>query len=858
MSPNINEEMFSSMSPSEQDAMLAGMNDAVAEKRAARPSSRPFLPDALQISGLTGGQRPNLEVLTSALSGVNDLVQGGVKTAQETLSPIMNSGSRLAPLAGALTGVGDLVGAGSQAIAGLPNTSYGDVVKGVGEALGFVGGEALVGPPGAIAGSSLGRLGASSVINGIDSAISGNDYSTSMSGAGTELGLGAIDGIMMRGLTPKLDPATVAADRAKILGDVAEHNYETSLDKLVSKLSPTAQESKNWQIPEAGSLRNTVKTLIEKYGFKVDSLESIQKQFWDLIGGQSADGTVKKGWLQDQLSVAAESIDALIPKGKFSETLGPRLEAFKQKAVSNVSSTAPERESITNELSRRVDGIREYFADPADVQNYSTHKNLLEQLNPQIDALEAKLGMSEPYASTRRLQEEELSALRRQRNEFSSYLQKVSPPNKDVDLEIFPTSRGDMKGLDEIRKVYSEIDSQAKALEKDLYGSASNERIRQKQIDELGKLKRQKAETVGTLSELETRLSDPEVTFAGIRRARDQAQEVAKASFGNEENSILANARQDLSNALREEERGMLQIYSGQGVVADPSGAMALDLRGINPQTGAPYVDPAAAAQYLDLNEQYHLMKEAEPAFMRLANQAAKDPGKKKEFRWPNLYGRVGMGGPRIAASEGFVRRSPAELSINKELGKLSNTISTAGKSAVGFLPKTTSALDATIKMVSGQRVAMSMGMASAERSVEAYSKSPDSIKNLQQSIFLNALKQFGIPEGSDLAQVPPQIQQQAQQEAQMMTQWLSDAQAMGDENDQAIALTKIAKLVPEAFPRSKSGIAGEVTIGGERKLMDPTDRAKYIEKIQNRKELNYLKKAKIISQLNDTFTITD
>lgn len=110
---------------------------------------------------------------------------------------------------------------------------------------------------------------------------------------------------------------------------------------------------------------------------------------------------------------------------------------------------------------------------------------------------------------------------------------------------------------------------------------------------------------------------------------------------------------------------------------------------------------------------------------------------------------------------------------------------------------------------------------------------------------------------GADLSQVDAQTMMEANQQVMMALQPLNDAIKFGNEDEIGAAYSQVAKQFPELFPAPKTGIKGEVEDSqGRVKLYDPTDRARYMSQVQVDSELGWDEKAKIVSELNNTFTV--
>lgn len=117
---------------------------------------------------------------------------------------------------------------------------------------------------------------------------------------------------------------------------------------------------------------------------------------------------------------------------------------------------------------------------------------------------------------------------------------------------------------------------------------------------------------------------------------------------------------------------------------------------------------------------------------------------------------------------------------------------------------------------------------------------------------------EFSPEERQQLAQILPDLEQQvAQREAEFEQafQAVDDALALGGEPEVGAAVSRLAKLFPEAFESPKSGIVGEVRINGKPTLLDPVDRGRYAQKIENM-NLDSIEEYRVLTALHKDGTV--
>lgn len=143
-----------------------------------------------------------------------------------------------------------------------------------------------------------------------------------------------------------------------------------------------------------------------------------------------------------------------------------------------------------------------------------------------------------------------------------------------------------------------------------------------------------------------------------------------------------------------------------------------------------------------------------------------------------------------------------------------------------------------------------------------AGAQEPD-LTTLKNSMTLSTLIDNGIAppdsrqSGFDISKVDPQMMQMVNAKVMEALAPLNDAIRFGGEDEVGAAYSQVMKQFPELFPAPKTGIKGEVTDSkGNVKLYDPMDRARYMGQIQVDSDMDWGEKAKVVSELNSTFTV--
>lgn len=136
----------------------------------------------------------------------------------------------------------------------------------------------------------------------------------------------------------------------------------------------------------------------------------------------------------------------------------------------------------------------------------------------------------------------------------------------------------------------------------------------------------------------------------------------------------------------------------------------------------------------------------------------------------------------------------------------------------------------------------------------------PNAIVN---GIVVNTLAEHGITEVDDqeLSQIAqdPGFQgmvSAAQAEAAQAMAGFNEALVREDENALAVQVATLSKQYPGAFDAAKTGIPGEVTIGGKTRFPFPEDAQRYADRVRSADEIDVFEKAKIVSELNKSGTV--
>jgi len=135
-------------------------------------------------------------------------------------------------------------------------------------------------------------------------------------------------------------------------------------------------------------------------------------------------------------------------------------------------------------------------------------------------------------------------------------------------------------------------------------------------------------------------------------------------------------------------------------------------------------------------------------------------------------------------------------------------------------------------------------------------------LSGIENGVTLSMMVDNGIitPEqkanGVDLNSLDPAKVQAASQLASQALAPLKNSLQFGSKDEVAAAYGELAKQFPELFPEPKTGLKGEVIVGGKVKLYNPMDRARYANQIQLDSKMGWDEKAIETSELNHTFTV--
>ena len=136
---------------------------------------------------------------------------------------------------------------------------------------------------------------------------------------------------------------------------------------------------------------------------------------------------------------------------------------------------------------------------------------------------------------------------------------------------------------------------------------------------------------------------------------------------------------------------------------------------------------------------------------------------------------------------------------------------------------------------------------------------SSEQMTALQDAVFTTLAQDRGLFAEDAFAadQIDPAMEEELEIQMKGQLQPLEDAIKFGDEQDVAMALSETAKRFPEAFPKPKSGIHGEVIMNGKTTLPSPDDRMKYSDMIKKDPTLSVTEKANAISAVNFNGEVT-
>lgn len=336
------------------------------------------------------------------------------------------------------------------------------------------------------------------------------------------------------------------------------------------------------------------------------------------------------------------------------------------------------------------------------------------------------------------------------------------------------------------------------------------------------------------VNDLQKEIDNPKLSFYNNWEVRVQLDRLAKDAFDNPDASIYGKLYEAMSNAARDFENSRASM-----------------------------INPEVATSLDALQRKYYLLNQIIPGAGRVAKKSFADEEKTGILGRTRGMIRLGRTGVYPVISENLFRGADKKA-MRETLSRAQNTINFNGMgNGIGNRNITNLA---TAAISDASRYAV-RGMVTGQVAREArdYVKNSGSLKGLENSITMEALFDAGLVNeeekrtGVDLNRIQmsnPELFRQVMAEASMPMTMLRDAIRFGDEEDVGVALTQIAKTYPSVFPDPETGIKGEVKVGGKIKLYDAMDRAKYAEKIKQDSGKSWEDKARIVSELNDTWTV--
>ena len=356
---------------------------------------------------------------------------------------------------------------------------------------------------------------------------------------------------------------------------------------------------------------------------------------------------------------------------------------------------------------------------------------------------------------------------------------------------------------------------------------------------EVSRLQQQHDETLQQFSEAQSQINDPNASFAQLHQyKRAWSKELGSAAFLKEAEDLA------FSPETGKQIVGKLANYLDEKVngITDPQSGMLVK-PGIR-QLGQ--TQSQLADQYTQSNKNYGMLSD----FLEQVGKASGHLEKVDVVKPPETS--IGLKSVPYASRIPLVGKYlvyPSKTARNLMQDELYHK-------AVSNLP---SGVDQTVIPI--------QGAANKARVItgKVLARSTDiGVPALQNSMILQELHDMGavspdqLRSGVDISTLDPQAVQQATMKVSQPLQALQDATRFGDENDKALALSNVTKMYPEVFQPPKSGIHGEVIMGGKRMLPDLMDRAKYSRNVELDEGIEWNDKARIISELNRSGKLLD
>lgn len=283
-------------------------------------------------------------------------------------------------------------------------------------------------------------------------------------------------------------------------------------------------------------------------------------------------------------------------------------------------------------------------------------------------------------------------------------------------------------------------------------------------------------------------------------------------------------------------------------------------------------VNPELGAGYMEATERYSKLSDFEKIIPRAVGDSMMTPPQSLPGLAPSgrefASGALKLPG-KLAKKTGFIQDAiqptnnlTANSLFSRALRKLPDTEDPGAQFRGNFLTNAAGNIagNPATAPVFGVPIARSISSYVSANTASAQEPDLTPLKNgATLSILIDSgmappnAKQFGF----DLSQVPPEQMQQVNAQVMQVLGPLNDAIKFGSEDEIGAAYSQVIKQFPELFPPPKTGIKGEVEDSqGRVKLYDPTDRARYMGQVQVDSGMDWKEKAKVVSELNSTFTV--
>lgn len=397
------------------------------------------------------------------------------------------------------------------------------------------------------------------------------------------------------------------------------------------------------------------------------------------------------------------------------------------------------------------------------------------------------------------------------------------------------------KGVDETLKpldvVKAERDEYLAKIAKTKNGrlNAKHQKRFQGILDDIADREARIAQIEPEVVKIRAQMEDPDITF-------QQLDDWKKNTYATIEAELLKLRGDPIGGAINQA-RGELSDFMGGVASRTPFGP-----------------------EFSTLSKDYSLLKDA----AKLALKGAGAEGKLRNTDAPYLFGELGH---KIAPAIPWIGKKVGPATIGARVASDPDNAKNLFLEAARMLPPSQAAgnagvlqslsakLQSGLASNAGPMVQVSVGRGISNLVASSLNSAHASeLDTLEKGVIMNMLQEGGIitPEqkqnGFNFMELPPDIQQQVTEAAKQAIAPLRDAVLFGGEEEIGAAYSQVAKMYPDMFPAPKTGIKGEVEVGGKIKLYDPMDRARYAAKIQNDDSIDWGKKADIVSDLNEKF----